>query len=37
MTEEMTPAYARSIGTRLRDIRRQQGFSLQAVEARSGG
>ncbi|HLI24782.1 MAG TPA: transcriptional regulator [Acidimicrobiales bacterium] len=37
MSEDMTPAYARSIGTRLRDIRRQQGFSLQAVEARSGG
>jgi transcriptional regulator with XRE-family HTH domain len=37
MSEEMTPAYARSIGTRLRDIRRQQGFSLQAVEARSAG
>jgi transcriptional regulator with XRE-family HTH domain len=37
MTEDMTPAYARSIGSRLRDIRRQQHLSLQAVEARSGG
>ena len=34
-TEEMTPAYARSVGERLRDIRRQQGLSLQAVEASS--
>ena len=32
MSEEMTPAYARSVGGRLRDIRRQQGLSLQAVE-----
>ncbi len=30
--EEMTPAYARNVGGRLRDIRRQQGLSLQAVE-----
>lgn len=36
MTEEMTPAYARSVGERLRDIRRQQRLSLQAVEERSG-
>lgn len=32
MTEEMTASYARSVGDRLRDIRRQQGLSLQAVE-----
>jgi transcriptional regulator with XRE-family HTH domain len=30
--EEMNPAYAREVGERLRDIRRQQGLSLQAVE-----
>src|ERR1700727_204699 len=35
MTDEMTPAYARSVGGRLRDIRRQQGLSLQAVEDQS--
>lgn len=35
MTEEVTPAYARSVGERLRDIRRQQRLSLQAVEERS--
>ena len=34
-TEEMSPAYARSVGERLRDIRHQQGLSLQAVEATS--
>jgi transcriptional regulator with XRE-family HTH domain len=34
--EEMTPAYARSVGDRLRNIRRQQGMSLQAVEDASG-
>jgi transcriptional regulator with XRE-family HTH domain len=33
MTEEMTPDYARQVGERLRNIRRQQGQSLQAVEA----
>ena len=32
MTDDMTPAYARHVGERLRDIRRQQGLSLQAVE-----
>jgi transcriptional regulator with XRE-family HTH domain len=36
MTEEMTPAYARHVGERLRNIRRQQGLSLQAVEEQSG-
>ncbi|MDQ6783820.1 MAG: transcriptional regulator [Actinomycetota bacterium] len=34
-TEEMTPAFAREVGERLRDIRRQQGLSLQAVEETS--
>ncbi len=34
-TEEMTPAYAREVGERLRDIRRQQRLSLQAVEEHS--
>jgi len=33
MNEEMTSDYARQVGDRLRDIRRQQGQSLQAVEA----
>lgn len=36
MTEEMTPAYARDVGERLRSIRHQQHLSLQAVEERSG-
>ncbi|HYA45851.1 MAG TPA: transcriptional regulator [Acidimicrobiales bacterium] len=35
-TEEMSPAYARHVGERLRNIRRQQGLSLQAVEEQSG-
>ena len=35
MTEEMSPAYARHVGERLRNIRRQQGLSLQAVEEQS--
>ncbi len=35
VTEEMTPAYARHVGERLRNIRRQQGLSLQAVEEQS--
>ena len=35
-TEEMTPAFAREVGERLRDIRRQQRLSLQAVEEHSG-
>lgn len=35
MAEEMTPAYARQVGERLRNIRRQQGLSLQAVEEQS--
>lgn len=34
-SEEMTPAFAREVGARLRDIRRQQGLSLQAVELAS--
>jgi transcriptional regulator with XRE-family HTH domain len=29
--DEMNPAYAKDVGARLRDIRRQQGLSLQAV------
>ena len=33
--EEMPPIYARQVGDRLRNIRRQQGLSLQAVEAMS--
>jgi transcriptional regulator with XRE-family HTH domain len=35
VTEEMSPAYARHVGERLRNIRRQQGLSLQAVEEQS--
>ena len=35
ITEEMTPVYARHVGERLRNIRRQQGLSLQAVEEQS--
>jgi transcriptional regulator with XRE-family HTH domain len=31
------PAYAREVGVRLRDVRRQHGLSLQQVSARSGG
>ncbi|MDQ6838386.1 MAG: transcriptional regulator [Actinomycetota bacterium] len=34
-SEEMSPAFAREVGERLRDIRRQQGLSLQAVEETS--
>ena len=34
-TEEMSSDYARQVGDRLRDIRRQQGLSLQAAEALS--
>jgi transcriptional regulator with XRE-family HTH domain len=30
--DEMNPVYAREVGERLRDIRRQQSLSLQAVE-----
>src|ERR1700687_3561875 len=33
MTEEMSFDYAQKVGERLRNIRRQQGQSLQAVEA----
>jgi transcriptional regulator with XRE-family HTH domain len=33
--EDMPPTYARQVGDRLRNIRRQQGLSLQAVEAMS--
>jgi transcriptional regulator with XRE-family HTH domain len=29
--DEINPAYAQEVGARLRDIRRQQGLSLQAV------
>jgi transcriptional regulator with XRE-family HTH domain len=32
----MSPAYAQDVGNRLRNIRRQQGLSLQAVEDQSG-
>ncbi len=35
VAEEMTPTYARHVGERLRNIRRQQGLSLQAVEEQS--
>ena len=34
-TEGMSPGYARKVGERLRAIRRQQGHSLQSVEATS--
>lgn len=34
-TEEMTPGFARQVGERLRNIRRQQRLSLQAVEGAS--
>ena len=33
--DEMSPAYAQEVGQRLRNIRRQQGLSLQAVEDQS--
>ena len=35
MTEEMPSEYAREVGERLRNIRRQQALSLQSVEASS--
>jgi transcriptional regulator with XRE-family HTH domain len=35
MTEEMPSDYAREVGERLRNIRRQQALSLQSVEALS--
>jgi transcriptional regulator with XRE-family HTH domain len=35
-TDDMTPAYARQVGERLRHIRKQQRLSLQAVEENSG-
>jgi transcriptional regulator with XRE-family HTH domain len=35
LAEEMSPTYARHVGERLRNIRRQQGLSLQAVEEQS--
>ena len=36
MTEEWDdPGYARLVGERLRDVRKQKGLSLQAVEAKS--
>lgn len=31
MADDMSPEYAKEVGERLRDIRRQQGLSLQAV------
>ncbi len=34
-SEELSPAFARGVGERLRNIRRQQGLSLQAVEETS--
>ena len=34
-TDAMSPGYARKVGERLRAIRRQQGHSLQSVEAAS--
>ena len=34
-SDEMSPAYARHVGERLRQIRRQQHLSLQAVEESS--
>jgi transcriptional regulator with XRE-family HTH domain len=34
--EDVSPAYAQDVGQRLRNIRRQQGLSLQAVEDSSG-
>jgi transcriptional regulator with XRE-family HTH domain len=35
-TDPSDPAFARQVGERLRNIRRQQGLSLQAVEETSG-
>jgi transcriptional regulator with XRE-family HTH domain len=35
MTEEMSTAYARRVGERLRSVRTQQGLSLQGVETAS--
>jgi transcriptional regulator with XRE-family HTH domain len=35
-SDDNNPAFAREVGERLRDIRRQQGLSLQAVEETSG-
>lgn len=35
-TDPSDPAFARQVGERLRNIRRQQGLSLQAVEESSG-
>src|ERR1700679_1355039 len=35
MTDEMTITYARRVGERLRNVRKQQRVSLQAVEAAS--
>jgi transcriptional regulator with XRE-family HTH domain len=36
MSDEMPATYARRVGERLRNVRRQQRLSLQAVEAASG-
>jgi transcriptional regulator with XRE-family HTH domain len=36
VSEEMPTTYARRVGERLRNVRRQQRLSLQAVEASSG-
>lgn len=37
MTEQDTPAYADAVGEQLRNVRAQQGLSLQEVEQRSEG
>ncbi len=37
MNDEEDPAFGREVGDRLRNIRRQQGLSLHAVQAASGG
>lgn len=37
MEEGRVPPYAQQLGERLRNVRRQQGFSLHDVEAGSGG
>lgn len=37
MSAEEDPAFGREVGDRLRNIRRQQGLSLHAVQAASGG
>lgn len=37
MSAEEDPAFGREVGDRLRNIRRQQGLSLHAVQTASGG